>query len=120
MQPEAAHRLTTKLLSMSFDPGLRVTSTKVVGLPDEPLLLVHYEDERRPGEGFGAWWDFDHYTEYVHKAEEVDWLASHAKVHLEEIFWAGPPLEVRPRDEAGLRWCRMDDLEPARPPQRPS
>ena len=114
-----AERLIRHFRALSFDPGLRVTHALVRGLPEAPLLLVNFEDETRPGQ-LGAWWDFNGYEEYVDQPQETTWLASHAKVHLEEIFWAGPPMQARPRDAAGVPWCAMDSLELRLPPSRAS
>ena len=118
MQPADAEALVAHLLAMSFDAGLRVSNGDVVGLPEMPLLLVHFEDDKHPDQRFGAWWDFHDYEEYVHRPDEVAWLASHAKIHLEEIFWTGPALEQRPSDEGGVVWCEMNTLDARLPPGR--
>ena len=90
-------------------------------MPAAPLLVVRFADERRPDVALGAWWDFAGlYEEYVDQPHEMPWLASHAKIHLEEIFCAGAPVELRPRDAAGVHWCAMDSLEPQLPPSRSS
>ena len=60
------------------------------------------------------------YDWYVNQSDEMAWLAEHAKIHLEEIFWAGPALELRPHDAAGVRWCAMDSLDAQLPPDRSS
>ncbi len=118
MQRSDADRLVAQLLAMRFDPGLRVINAHVVGLPDAPVLMVVFQDAARPSQRFGAWWDFHDYEDYVHQTDEMEWLADHAKVHLEEIFLAGPPLEQRPRDSEGVAWCEMYSLDTRLPPAR--
>jgi hypothetical protein len=122
MQPDDAASLVRHFLSFSFDQGLHVVSAEVTGLSATPLLTVRFEDERRPDVALGAWWDFAGwpYEKCVHDPKEVEWLAGHAKIYVEEIFDAGPPIQLRPRDAAGVHWCAMDSLELQHPPSRAS
>lgn len=118
MNRDDADTLVTAFLQMRFDAGLRVEDARLVGLPDAPVLLVGFRDDRRPGISFGAWWDFATYEVYLDQPDEMEWLASHAKIYIEELFHAGPELARRPRDAAGVVWCGMNSVATSLPPER--
>lgn len=119
MERQDADVLVEHLLGMSFDAGLRVISAEMVGLPARPLLLVMFEDEpSHRGQPLGAWWDFSGYGEYRDKPHEMAWLASHARIYLEEVFNAGHPVDERPRDGSGIAWAELNCIGPDRLPPR--
>lgn len=110
MNQAVADAVVAHLLALRFDEGLTVTNAQVVGVPEDPVLVVQFDDAlRQPAGPQAAWWDFDAVEEFIDDAAGV---ASFAKVFLEELFWAGAPYEERPKDEAGVTWGEMDSPTP--------
>lgn len=105
MDEHTASAIAERLRTLDFDEGLSVTQAEVLGLPAWPVLVVRFVDARYPFGEQAAWWDFGACEEFL---DDLDGVASFAKVFLEELFWAGGPYEERPRDATGTTWGEMD------------
>ena len=116
MNTDEAQTLVDAFMGMHFDQWLRVNEATVVGLPNAPVLLIRFTDERHPGRELGAWWDFHGMVELIHDPEH---LASFAKTYLEELFHAGGALNERPVDSDGVAWGELDWAEDHRLPPHP-
>lgn len=115
MDQAAAAALAEALSGRPFDEGLVVRDVRVVGLPDQPLLLVRFLD-RPAATTLGAWWDFHSVGASELRDPDVEFLAGLAKAFLEEVFHAGGPIGERPRDRDGLPWAELDWRGPHRLP----
>ncbi len=105
-----------EFMNASFDPGLHVLEAGIVGMPEHPVLIVHFEDEaRRPGERLRAWWDVHEFMEGT-EVRDAAWLAGMARAFLHEAFHAAGPIESWPTDEHGSRYVELDWRDTHRPP----
>jgi hypothetical protein len=105
---EEAQRLVAALRRMPLSYGHEVVGGEVVEHDGAPILLLSLTDPREPSRQLCAWWDFAAFGEFLGQPDEGALLASPTHIFLEELVWAGGPVEEWALDEAGVRWGELD------------
>jgi hypothetical protein len=108
LNPEMRKRVLEALRTLDLDPWLSLDGASITDVGRAPVMLIWYRDSRFPERRFGAWWDFHKYEEFLSDPAEAEYLATHAKIWLEELASAGGAIDQRPMDEHGMRWGEMD------------
>ena len=104
MDPDMAEALVDELSRLHPDRGWSIRQATIVHVESAPILEILYTDSRHPDLALGAWWDFQHYEEYI---AEPSYAACYAGIWLDEVFETVAISDFT-EDDHGVRWAMMD------------